>query len=118
MRDDLLLKMTAGERMERIKLRQRQIGDALRRYRRMNNVSTEVLGELLGRRRQTIAQIERGEASLDLPSLEILMEVLEIPLDEIMPDKQQAQAKRVRKVELPAHPGEKLLISIEIADSN
>ena len=111
------LSMSAAERLERIRTRQEQIGNVLKRYRRIHNVSMGEVAELLGRRRQTISQVERGRASLDLPSLEILIEVLDIPLEEIGLGASMQNSSRVRRVEVPIRPGEVLQITIDVSES-
>lgn len=112
--DKQSFRIDAAERVQRMQTRRREIGDVIRTHRRAHGVTMEALAQLLGVRRQTISQIERGLASLDLPSLELVAEVLAIHPDELWPASDHRG--KLRKVELPARPGEVLQITIEVTD--
>ena len=57
------------------------IGETIRKYRELKDLSQDKLGELVGKSQQTIGRYERGETIPSLALLDLIFKVLEIPAD-------------------------------------
>ncbi len=74
-----------AERLERVRARRQKIGHVLLTHRKALGITIEACSRLIAVRRQTYSLIESGQASIELPLLEILMDALEVRTDEIWP---------------------------------
>ena len=60
------------------------VGDILSKYRRINRISQEKLGGLIGVGRKTISDIELGLRTCNIYILYLIIQALNIPSDEII----------------------------------
>lgn len=61
----------------------KKLGERIRRIRKQNGMSQELLGELSGLHTNYIGQVERGEKNLTVESLQKIAEGLHTPLEQL-----------------------------------
>jgi len=78
----------------------RLLGQRIREYREMLEISQEKLADLLGVSRPTISQIENGERKVCAEELQKLAEIFNVSVDALLNPKKEPQVK-IREEQVP-----------------
>jgi len=73
------------------------LGDRIRYMRRKNDLSQEMLGELLGLDPNSISRIECGVHYPSMETLEKISNTLNLSMRELFPDDREEQVEEMRK---------------------
>jgi transcriptional regulator with XRE-family HTH domain len=101
-----------GEIQARLHERYRQVGQTLRDARGRKHISVTKCAEHINTSRRRYASLESGEAIIGVAELELLIDFLEIPVQEVWPNRERTDG--AHRITVQAEPGETVQIVVAI----